>query len=78
MSLGKEELEDQIEKLTKDIATLQKAITDIEKKRTETIAQLNAFQGAIQQCQLFLKEFDNGAESSLELPQPDVNTNDQQ
>ena len=31
MSLGKEELEDQIEKLTKDIATLQKAITDFEK-----------------------------------------------
>ena len=53
MSLGKQELEDQIAKLTKDITTLQNAITDFEKKKQEAIAQLNAFQGAVQQCQLF-------------------------
>ena len=66
MSLGKQELEDQIAKLTKDITTLQNAITDFEKKKQEAIAQLNAFQGAVQQCQLFLKEINNEAESGTD------------
>ena len=65
MSLGKQELEDQIAKLTKDITTLQNAITDFEKKKQEAIAQLNAFQGAVQQCQLFLKEINNEADGGL-------------
>ena len=65
MSLGKQELEDQIAKLTKDITTLQNAITDFEKKKQEAIAQLNAFQGAVQQCQLFLTEINNEADGGL-------------
>ena len=36
-------------------------ITDLEKRKLETIAQLNAFQGAKQQCQMFLQEFNNEA-----------------
>ena len=36
MSLGKQELEDQIAKLTKDITTLQNAITDFEKNKNRT------------------------------------------
>ena len=65
MSLGKQELEDQIDKLNKDIVTLQNAITDFEKKKQEAIAQLKAFQGAIQQCKLFLKEINNEADGGL-------------
>ena len=65
MSLGNKELEDQIAKLNKDIVTLQNAITDFEKKKQEAIAQLNAFQGAIQQCKLFLKEINNEADGGL-------------
>ena len=65
MSLGKQELEDQIAKLTKDITTLQNAITDFEKKKQEAIAQLNAFQGAVQQCKLFLTEINNEADGGL-------------
>ena len=49
----------------KDITTIQNAITDFEKKKSEAIAQLNAFQGAIQQCKLFLKEINNEADGGL-------------
>ena len=81
MSLGNKELEDQIAKLTKDIVTLQNAITDFEKKKTEAIAQLNAFQGAIQQCKLFLKEINNEADGGLgdlgNLPDTPKETDDQ-
>ena len=84
MSLGKQELEDQIAKLTKDITTLQNAITDFEKKKQEAIAQLNAFQGAVQQCQLFLKEINNEAESETDdlgglpdIPKEEEKTDDQ-
>ena len=84
MSLGKQELEDQIAKLTKDITTLQNAITDFEKKKQEAIAQLNAFQGAVQQCQLFLKEINNEAESETDAlgglpdtPKEEEKTDDQ-
>tara|TARA_R100000426_G_C4754110_1_gene84553 strand:- start:92 stop:349 length:258 start_codon:yes stop_codon:yes gene_type:complete len=84
MSLGKQELEDQIAKLTKDIKTLQNAITDFEKKKQEAIAQLNAFQGAVQQCQLFLKEINNEAESETDdlgglpdAPKEEEKTDDQ-
>ena len=65
MSLSKEELEKQISKLEKDITTIQNAITDFEKKKSEAIAQLNAFQGAIQQCKLFLTEINNEADGGL-------------
>ena len=65
MSLSKEELEKQKSKLEKDITTIQNAITDFEKKKSEAIAQLNAFQGAIQQCKLFLKEINNEADGGL-------------
>ena len=84
MSLGNKELEDQIDKLNKDIVTLQNAITDFEKKKQEAIAQLNAFQGAIQQCKLFLKEINNEAESGTDdlgglpdAPKEEEKTNDQ-
>ena len=84
MSLGNKELEDQIDKLNKDIVTLQNAITDFEKKKQEAIAQLNAFQGAIQQCKLFLKEINNEAESGTDdlgglpdTPKEEEKTDDQ-
>ena len=84
MSLSKEDLEKQISKLEKDIVTLQNAITDFEKKKSEAVAQLNAFQGAIQQCKLFLKEINNEAESGTDdlgglpdTPKEEEKTDDQ-
>lgn len=61
------------DQLTQDINKLQDLITDLEKRKTETIAQLNAFQGAKQQCQMFLQEFNNEANAGDmgELPPVD-------
>ena len=57
MSLDKKDLEARVSKLEKDISTVQQSLVDLEKTRNERIAQLNAMQGAKQQCQIFLKEF---------------------
>ena len=47
--LDKETIQSRHDQLTQDIIKLQDMITDLEKRKTETIAQLNAFQGAKQQ-----------------------------
>ena len=65
--LDKETIQSRHDQLTQDINKLQDMITDLDKRRTETIAQLNAFQGAKQQCQMFLREInnENSGEQSL-------------
>ena len=67
MSLDKKDLEARVSKLEKDISTVQQSLVDLEKTRNERIAQLNAMQGATQQCQIFLKEFkeDNNDDGGL-------------
>lgn len=71
--LDKNIIQGRLETLTSDIKKLQDVIVDLEKRKTETIAQLNAFQGAKQQCQMFLQEFNNEAKSGDmgELPSVD-------
>ena len=59
MSISKEQLEQRRDILQNDINTARQRIAEYEKKKTEDVALLNALQGAIQQCDFFLKELDN-------------------
>jgi prefoldin subunit 5 len=49
-------LNERITALGSDIQIVQGQIQEIDKKRLETVAQLNALHGAKQQCESFLKE----------------------
>ena len=57
--MNKKQIEERIKALGSDIQIVQGQIQEIDKKRLETVAQLNALQGAKQQCESFLKEIDN-------------------
>ena len=45
--------------LESDIKTMTNTIQEIDAKKQEAIANLNALHGAKQQCESFLKELDN-------------------
>ena len=49
-------LNERITALGSDIQIVQSQIQELDKKRLETVAQLNALHGAKQQCESFLKE----------------------
>jgi|TARA_B110000971_G_C19968808_1_gene481540 prefoldin subunit 5 len=49
-------LNERITALGSDIQIVQGQIQELDKKRLETVAQLNALHGAKQQCESFLKE----------------------
>jgi len=49
-------LKERIIALGSDIQIVQSQIQELDKKRLETVAQLNALHGAKQQCESFLKE----------------------
>ena len=51
-----EKIKSRIENLDTDIKRLQNLVSDFETKKVETIAQLNAYQGAKKQCEMFLKD----------------------
>ena len=59
MSIEREQIEQRRDVLQDDINNARQRIADYDKKKTEDIALLNAPQGAIQQCDFFLKELDN-------------------
>ena len=59
MSITKEQLENRKKVIENDINTAKQRIVDIEKKKTEDVALINALTGAYQQCEAFLKELDN-------------------
>ena len=52
-------LKERITALGSDIQIVQSQIQELEKKRLDTVAQLNALHGAKQQCESFLKELHN-------------------
>ena len=58
-NLGVNALKKRIEKLESDVKNVTTQINDLEKKKIEAIALLNALQGAKQQCQMFLQEINN-------------------
>ena len=54
--MNKKQLEERIKALGSDIQIVQGQIQEIDKKRLDTVAQLNALHGAKQQCESFLNE----------------------
>ena len=59
MKIDKKYLEERVKALGSDINIVQGQIQEIDKKRLDTVAQLNALHGAKQQCESFLKELHN-------------------
>ena len=54
--MNNKQIEERIKALGSDIQIVQSQIQELEKKRLDTVAQLNALHGAKQQCESFLKE----------------------
>jgi len=52
-------IEERIKALGSDIQIVQGQIQELDKKRLDTVAQLNALHGARQQCESFLKELND-------------------
>ena len=63
-NLGIEALKNRVKKLESDVKNVTTQINDLEKKKIEAIAMLNALQGAKQQCQMFLQEINNDESGS--------------
>ena len=59
MSIETDKIQARLEKLEGDVKKVTDQIQDMDKKKTEAIAVLNALQGAKQQCQMFLQEINN-------------------
>ena len=59
MAITRENIEERKMVLQNDIASARQRMAENDKKKQEDIALLNALTGAVQQCENFLKEFDN-------------------
>ena len=57
--LNEDTIKKRIAALDSDIKTMTNTIQEIDAKKQEAIANLNALHGARQQCESFLKELDN-------------------
>ena len=73
MSITKEQLENRKIAIQDDINTAKQRIADSDKKKLEEVALINALQGALQQCDIFLKELDN---EQSEMASDDGNDNE--
>ena len=57
--LNEDTIKKRIAALESDIKVMTNTIQEIDAKKQEAIANLNALHGAKQQCESFLKELDN-------------------
>ena len=57
--VNEDTIKKRIAALDSDITTMKNTIQEIDAKKQEAIANLNALHGAKQQCESFLKELDN-------------------
>ena len=57
--ITKESIEKRKEVLLKDIETVKLRLSEYEQKKMEDTALVNALTGALQQCDVFLKEYDD-------------------
>ena len=64
--LDENTINERIKILDSDIAKVQTTMQSLEKQTKDAIAMMNALQGAKQQCEAFLQEFNND--------EPDVNS----
>ena len=60
--ITKESIEKRKEVLIEDIQLVKQRLTEYEQKKTEDTAFVNALTGALQQCDVFLKEYDEEPE----------------
>ena len=56
--ITKESIEERKEVLINDIKTVKQRLAEYEQKKIEDTALVNALTGALQQCDVFLKEYD--------------------
>ena len=59
MAITRENIEERKKLLQDDVNSAKQRMAENEKKKTEDTALLNALAGAIQQCDIFLRELDN-------------------
>ena len=59
MTITRESIEERKTVLENDIISARQRVAEYDKRKTEDVALLNALTGALQQCEQFLKEFDN-------------------
>ena len=64
--ITKESIEERKEVLLNDIQTVKQRLTEYEQKKVEDTALVNALTGALQQCDVFLKEYDNPPTEELD------------
>ena len=64
--ITKESIEERKEVLLNDIQTVKQRLTEYEQKKIEDTALVNALTGALQQCDVFLKEYDNPPTEELD------------
>ena len=57
--INKETIEERKSVIVSDAETVKTRLVELEKKKEADIALLNALIGALQQCDAFLKEFDD-------------------
>ena len=56
--ITKESIEERKEVLMNDIQTVKQRLAEYEQKKIEDTALVNALTGALQQCDVFLKDYD--------------------
>ena len=57
--ITKETIEERKSVIMSDIETVKTRLVELEKGKVNDVALLNALMGALQQCDVFLKEFDD-------------------
>ena len=57
--ITKETIEERKSAIADDVETVKTRLFELEKRREADTALLNALMGALQQCDAFLKEFDD-------------------
>ena len=64
--ITKESIEERKEGLIKDIQLVKQRLAEYEQKKVEDTALVNALTGALQQCDVFLKEYENPPDEELD------------
>ena len=59
MSIDKEKLEERMVTIQGDMNAAKERMAEYERKKQEDVALLNALAGALQQCNMFVQEFDD-------------------
>ena len=72
--INEETIEDRMKVLDEDIQKVNEQLVDLERKKTEALAMLNALGGARQQCLNFLEQINDGGQTS---GQSDVSQEDE-